>query len=69
MISNILHDVLVLSCFFSSFETRELEEKYFDAVDLIETAFNVLAENAVSKDLLMWSNLTKFRRRGSKIRN
>lgn len=48
--------------FFSSFETRELEEKYFDAVDLIETAFNRLAETAVSKDLLMWSSLTKCRR-------
>ena len=41
--------------FFSSFETRELEEKYFDAVDLIETAFNRLAETAVSKDLLKFN--------------
>ncbi|CAH3172288.1 unnamed protein product [Porites lobata] len=34
----------------SSFETRELEEKYFDAVDLIETAFNRLAETALLKN-------------------
>ena len=34
---------------FSSFEIRALEDKHFDAVDLIETAFNKLADHAVSR--------------------
>lgn len=46
LINFILYDAL-----FSSFEIRALEEKYFDAVDLIETAFNKLADNAVSRNV------------------
>ena len=34
--------------FFSSFEQKSLDEQYFDAVDLVETAFNKLADNVVS---------------------
>lgn len=34
--------------FFSSFETKALKDEHFDAVDLVETAFNKLAENVVS---------------------
>ena len=33
---------------FSSFDIRALEEKYFNAVDLVEEAFDKLADNAVS---------------------
>ena len=34
--------------FFSSFEQKDLDGQYFDAVDLVETAFNKLADNVVS---------------------
>ena len=34
--------------FFSSFEQKCLDEQYFDAMDLVETAFNKLADNVVS---------------------
>ena len=35
-------------CFpFSTFEIKSLEEKYFDAIDVIEDAFDKLADNAV----------------------
>ena len=35
-------------CFpFSTFEIKPLEKKYFDAIDVIEDAFDKLADNAV----------------------
>jgi len=35
-------------CFpFSTFEIKSLGEKYFDAIDVIEDAFDKLADNAV----------------------
>jgi len=40
---------------FSSFEIKELGEKHFDAVDLIETAFNKLADNAVSRKVYLYT--------------
>lgn len=38
----------IYSLLFSSFEIKALDEEHFDAVDLVETAFNKLAENVVS---------------------
>ena len=36
-------------CFpFSIFEIKPLDEKYLDAIDVIEDAFDKLADNAVS---------------------
>jgi len=43
---------------FSSFEIKELGEKHFDAVDLIETAFNKLADNAVSRKVYLYTKIT-----------
>ena len=40
--------LLLYMLFFSSFEQKCLDEQYFDAVDLVETAFNKLADNVVS---------------------
>ena len=44
-------------CACSSFEIRALEEKHFDAVDLIETAFNKLVDNAVSRNVYFCTKL------------
>ena len=38
----------------SSFEIKALDQEHFDAVDLVETAFNKLAENVVSIDCILF---------------
>ena len=38
----------ISGAFFSSFDQKFLEGQHFDAVDLVETAFNKLADNVVS---------------------
>lgn len=38
----------IMCAFFSSFEQKYLDEQHFDAVDLVETAFNKLADHVVS---------------------
>jgi len=38
----------ISGAFYRPFDQKYLEGQYFDAVDLVETAFNKLAENVVS---------------------
>ena len=48
LISQLKINSFISGAFFSSFDQKFLEEQYFDAVDVVETAFNKLADNVVS---------------------
>jgi len=48
LISQLKVQFFISGAFFSSFDQKFLEGQYFDAVDLVETAFNKLADNVVS---------------------